>query len=273
MRQPTALLEPDWPPARNPGGTLWAAVSATLAKFDGRPTVTQLNEAARAMGLTNAQGMALRFERQDSPLSQRQYEQQIYHHGIVATRHQSWHDLFNACVWLTFGATKAALNAVHVRQPIDLARTPASDAATLFDESGAVLIGPDPRLAQWLADHDWHRAFVQYRHLWQTHHLLVIGHAIFEKLATLQTPYPGMIAKVAYLPWPAHAGPITGPPQGLDQALAANWLSQSYPRPANLFAMPILGVPGAHPENRQPHFYDNTEVFRPKRTKGTVSQA
>lgn len=244
---------------------LWAGLATTLGLFQSQPSIDDLNQAARKLSLSNARGLPLRFEAQRSACGQRQYEALIDEQGIIPTRADHWHDIFNACIWLSYPKTKAALNAIQASQPSDTPiRTRAGDTATLFDESGAILIGPDPRLARWLQDHEWQRAFVEYRHLWRNHRLLLVGHAVLEKLVA---PYPGMIAKVIYQPWPATDGKLDAPPAGLDQAMAARWLAQEFAQPAQLFPLPVLGIPGAAPGNESPRFYDNTEVFRPLRPK------
>ncbi|MCD8494495.1 MAG: DUF3025 domain-containing protein [Burkholderiaceae bacterium] len=242
---------------------LWVGLQHTLAKFPNTPDIAALNLAALDAGITNALGLPIQFIAQTAPCGQRDYEAQIYHHGLVATRPGHLHDIFNACMWLTYPKTKAAVNAVHLRQPSSKGRTAASDAATIFDESGAVLIGPDPRLARWLIDHEWKTAFVTHRDLWRTHHLLVIGHAVLEKLAV---PYPGMIVKAIYQPWPAMSkDDLMAPPTELDQLIAKRWDAGEFSRPAHLFPMPVLGVPDTDPGNEDPAYYDNTMVFRVKR--------
>ena len=230
------------------------------------PTLEKLNNISKQRGIINTAGLPIQFSEQTAVKGQRDYEAQIHTTGLVPTRSQSWHDFFNACVWLTFPKLKAALNTIHCAQPEDSHRTAIADAATVFDESGAILIGPDPALAQWLKDHDWHQAFVAARGAWRSHRLLVVGHSVLEK--TLN-PYPGMIAKVAYLPSP----PITT--QALseqsiaayDQALARHWLEGEFERPRDFFPLPVLGVPGVDPANEIPDFYNNIDVFRPPSQK------
>jgi len=265
----TTPTEPAWSHLTERARPLWAGLRTTLGLFKGKPTIDQLNQAARRIHLTNTLGLPIQFQAQEVTCGQRQYETQIYEQGLVPTRAGHWHDILNACMWLTYPKTKAALNAIHIKQhgatPI---RTRASDTATLFDESGAILIGPDSRLAQWLTEHDWKSAWVTHRHLWRTHRLLVVGHAVLEKLAT---PYPGMIAKVIHQPWPAITANIDSPPPGLDEQMAARWLSQEFSLPAQLFPLPVLGVPDADPDNADPMFYENTNVFRPKRDKITTN--
>src|SRR5579864_9284980 len=44
------------------------------------------------------------------------YERRVFERGEVTTRAGSWHDLFNALVWLSFPHTKAMINRVHVTE-------------------------------------------------------------------------------------------------------------------------------------------------------------
>lgn len=235
---------------------------------EGWPNLSKLNALARQNNVLNAQDIPIQFVEQEAPKGQRAYEAQIHQTGMVPTRPENWHDLLNACAWLTWPKLKATLNLIHCLQCNDQHhRSTESDTATLFDESGAVLIGPDPRLAQWLSDHDWQNAFVTHRHLWQSHLLLTVGHAVLEK--TLN-PYPGMIAKVLYQPYP-----ICTPNQNLsdvvkslDTLLAQRWTDQSFTKPSDLFALPILGVPGVDALNESSQYYENKKVFRPSRYNG-----
>lgn len=240
---------------------LFEGFQSVCSLFDPWPTHEQLNAAAASRLISNQAGQNVRFVSQTDRLGQRAYEQQIGQTGLVPTRSKNWHDFLNASVWLTYPRLKAAINAVHCAQPIDSVRSKASDAATVFDESGAILIGPDPRLAQWLRNHEWHKAFVAHRELWNQHRLLIVGHAVLEK--TLR-PYPGMIAKVLYQPWPKIEGALlTNPPEGLDAIIAKRWLAGEFENAATLFALPVLGVPGVDPANQDPAYYNNTQVFRP----------
>lgn len=252
------------------------------------PNISVLNQLALKKNILNAKHIPIQFTEQEAPKGQRAYEAQIHQTGMVPTRTENWHDLLNACVWLTWPKLKAALNHVHylqtpfdqfndnselhpITQQCDEAepkqvdrsqRTRQSDAATLFDESGAVLVGPDPRLAQWLIDHDWQRAFVTERHLWKSHRLLIVGHAVLEK--TLN-PYPGMIAKVLYQPYPAclPEQDFSILVKSVDTLLAQRWLNQAFVSPSDLFALPLLGVPGVDAQNNEAKYYENERVFRP----------
>jgi hypothetical protein len=296
---PPQIWQPDF--AQHP---LFAGFESACGELEGStwPTLSLLNRLAHKKEILNAQHTTIQFTDQDAPKGQRAYEAQIHETGKVPTRAENWHDLLNACAWLTWPKLKAALNHIHCSQfmvnhkKVDSAvnndtdinlndvnfndvnflaqhhdtpktsepfqRNGISDTATLFDESGAVLIGPDPRLAQWLIDHDWQNAFGTHRYLWQSHRLLIVGHALLEKTLS---PYPGMIAKVLYQPYPA-----TTPDQALgdvvtsvDTLLAQRWLNQTFTKPSDLFALPVLGVPGVDALNESPQYYENKNVFRP----------
>lgn len=165
------------------------------------------------------------------------------------------HDFFNGLVWLTFPRAKRQLNRLQASE-ISVAgvrptRGPLRDAATLFDENGAVLQGPQV-LWQALQARDWHHLFVELRPLWQDAHLLVFGHALMEKLVQ---PRKGMTAHV-----------LRGPETVLDVTLLDTWLEHAL-RHDHLevkpFApMPVLGVPGWDAGNVDPGYYADRTVFR-----------
>jgi hypothetical protein len=228
----------------------------------GWPDLARLNQLAAASCLVNAGGLPVRFQVQRRRCGQRDYEAVILATGAVPTRERNWHDLLNALTWLAFPHAKAALNALQCRQLEPGApRGPVSDAATLFDESGLVLVGRENDLARSLAGRDWKAAFVTRRDGWKSLRPYVIGHAVLEKLLA---PWPGITAKclfmtVAELP---EAGP---PPAWLDRAIAEAWQRGDVARPADLFPLPVLGIPGWWPANEDATFYDNAEVFRPAR--------
>lgn len=223
------------------------------------PSATQLNALAEAQDLRNAAGHPVRFVEQTTACGQLDYEQQILDSGQVPTRIANAHDFFNALIWLTFPKTKAALNAVQCRELAHAQRgqrSPASNAATLFDESGLVLVAHDTVLADLLRAKQWKAAFWEQRAKWNEARFHVVGHAVLEKGLT---PYPGMTGKCLFL----QADDL--PPAKLDAAIAQAWLDGKVTRPADLFVMPVLGVPGFDVANADQRYYDNTEVFRPPR--------
>ncbi len=169
------------------------------------------------------------------------YEAFIARTGQVPTRDNA-HDFFNALVWLKHPELKARLNAWHAhaiaQEGVRARRGPLRDAATLFDENGALLDAP-PELVQALSERDWPRLFLTLRPLWREARLTLVGHALLEKL--LQ-PRKACCAHVL-LAEPAD-------PQAL-----------SY-KPFH--PLPILGVPGWWPANDCADFYGDLQVFRPK---------
>lgn len=228
---------------------------------DAWPDLATLNGFAARQNLRNAGGLPLRFTPQTSPCGQLEYELGIHASGNVPSRERNWHDLFNALIWLAFPATKAALNATHQTALLPgRNRMPVSDAATLFDESGLLLIGEDERLIELLAARRWRQALVDRRPLWTQVGAYVIGHAVLEKLAR---PWPGITAKCLFLKLP----PDT-PLETVDAALALRWQAAAIASPEQLFPLPVLGIPGWWPANQDERFYDDTRYFRPPRPSG-----
>jgi hypothetical protein len=221
------------------------------------PDLASLNEFASAQNLHTASGLPLRFVTQSSHCGQLEYERSIFTSGGVPSRERNWHDLFNALTWLAFPATKAALNALHqdtLRAGDN--RLPASDAATLFDESGLVLVGKEKALSASLMRRDWHAAMVEQRESWTNIGIHVIGHAVLEKLIQ---PWPGITAKCLCIELP----PDT-PVAQIDSAIAQCW-QENPPSPMQLFPLPVLGIPGWWKANQDPAFYADTRYFRPPR--------
>lgn len=224
------------------------------------PDLGTLNHLAACRNLRNATGLPVRFAPQTSRCGQHDYECGIHASGWVPSRERNWHDLFNALTWLAFPATKAALNAVHrAALPQGVNRTSASDAATLFDESGLVLVGEDESLTQLLVERRWQEALLDRRGDWRRMRAYVIGHAVLEKLLT---PWPGITAKTLFVEMPAET-----PPERLDAAIAQRWQVNACPTPAELFPLPVLGIPGWWPANDAAGFYADEKVFRPPRQK------
>ena len=173
------------------------------------------------------------------------YEVFIHRTDQVPTR-DNLHDFFNGLVWLQQPALKRRLNALQAaeikRAGISSVRGPLRDALTLFDESGAVLEGPE-RLLSALRLRDWPALFITQRHRWAEARLTLIGHALLEKLTT--APRKALTAHVLL------DDPLTLDPAG--------WTTKPF------WALPVLGVPGWWPENDDLAFYNDAAVFRPLR--------
>jgi hypothetical protein len=239
-----------------------AADAAVLAGADW-PTLDALNALADTRGLRNAAGRPLCFAAQHVRCGQGEYEAGILADGRVPSRERNWHDLLNALTWLAFPRAKAALNAMQCEELETRRGGPRgakSDAATLFDESGVLLIARDDELARLLAARRWEEAFVARREAWREVRAYVFGHAVLEKLLA---PWPGITAKCLFLP--VETVPETGVvPDWLDVALARSWSKGGLGCPADLFPMPVLGLPGWWAANEDAQFYDNRQVFRPR---------
>jgi hypothetical protein len=248
--------------ARQPLFASIADVACRLGNHSGWPGLEELNRLARLAGIVNLRGVPLRFVPQVSRRGQRDYETGILATGEIPTRPENWHDLFNALVWLAFPRTKAALNAVQCRclqRNGRGNRPPLSDAATLFDESGLILVARDDELAGLLRAHRWREAFLTRRAAWREVRVCLFGHALLEKSLA---PFPAMTAKCLCL----HLDPLppadTAPKAEVDAAVASVWLDGAVTRPADLFPLPVLGIPGLWPENEDPDFYADRSVFR-----------
>lgn len=218
-------------------------------------TVAQvLNALAQAQVDAGGAAPGVRFAPQADLPSGQAYEQFIWQQRQVPTRDNA-HDFFNGLAWLAFPRTKAQLNELQAAQiaasGVGATRGPLRDALTLFDENAALVLAP-PELLQALRARQWQRLFLDLRPLWAQAQVLLLGHALQEKLLQPRKP----ITAHVYLPGaPLVAG------EGLDASLAADLL------PARLLEkpytpLPILGIPHWWPENERPGFYADASVFR-----------
>ena len=199
----------------------------------------------------------VRFVPQDALPGGQAYEAHIFRTGEVPTR-DNLHDFFNGLAWLHFPQAKRRLNELQAaeidRHGVGARRGPLRDALTLFDENGAVLDAP-PVLWEALVARDWHRLFVTERARWAEAHLLLFGHALLEKLAT---PRKGLTAHVLFAPGASQS--IYPRDECVADALSATHLATK-----PFVPLPVLGVPGWWPENTNLCFYDDPDVFRPRR--------
>jgi hypothetical protein len=241
-------VAPDWSqpwyaPWRDPG----EAVQARIAGGAG------------AHEALNAEAPApIRFVPQQVLPAGAAYEQFIFSTRQVPTR-PGLHDFFNGLAWLRFPQAKAALNRLQAteiaRNGIAARRGPVRDAITVFDENGALLQAP-PALWEALVAREWRRLFVELRPLWASARLLVFGHALLEQLAAPRKPLTAHV-------WREDAA--------LDSGAAADaWLAQrctAQGLAGKPFApLPVLGVPGWCEQNANFSFYDDSLVFRPRKT-------
>jgi hypothetical protein len=246
---------------------------AALAS-DRFPTHAEMT--ALAEGVTTSRGMALRFvpPREHDERERRYYELRIAQTGEVETRPGNWHDLFNALVWIAYPRAKAAINAQHAAileeggEAEAKRRSPARDALTLFDEGGIAVLSASNELTQLIVDFEWKALFWTRRaELERRMRFLAFGHALFEQA---MAPYLGMVAKTIFLPVDESilALPLQDQVREADRLLAAHFADRSLFRSPKLMApMPVLGVPGWHPDTSRESYYDDPVHFRKKKPK------
>jgi Protein of unknown function (DUF3025) len=181
------------------------------------------------------------------------YETFVARTNSVPTR-DNLHDFFNGLVWLRYPALKRRVNLAHARDisahGVTATRGTVRDRLTLFDENGALLDAP-AELAQALRERDWARLFIDKRSLWAGATLIIVGHALLEKLTH---PRKALTAHV----WLGGAMP------------GADAVDPASPPFAPL---PVLGVPGWWPDNEAPGFYADAAVFRPAGNLRSIGNA
>ena len=218
--------------------------------------------------------MPLRFvpPRGNTDRERRYYELRIAQTGEIETRAENWHDLFNALVWIAFPDAKAAINAQHAAileergEEEARRRSPERDALTLFDEGGVIVASSAPELARLIVDFEWKELFWKRRaELEAGMRFLAFGHALYEQALD---PYLGMVAKTVFLPVDERFFALAPEAQAAhaDQLLAVHFADRArFPSPKAMAPMPVLGVPGWHPDTGRESFYDDPVHFRGKR--------
>ena len=198
------------------------------------------------------------------------YEMRIAGSGVIATRRDNWHDLFNAMVWLRNPDIKAALNRRQVediRRVGTRQRTRAQSALTHFDEAGAVLrLADDAMLSFWDA-HDWPAFFGAWDAACRDGNvqLWLFGHSIHEHALN---PAIALVAKALVIDSPL---PLNGHEMdtAIAQAIAAKCCLND---PQELRPIPLAGIPGWHPEHGSVDFFTRVPSFRPKRAGKSYPQ-
>jgi hypothetical protein len=235
--------QPWFTPWRDPGAMIAARIHAAALPHD---------------ALTAAAAAPVRFVAQEQLPAGTPYEQFIFETGQCPVR-PGLHDFFNALVWMRFPRAKAALNRLQAaeiaRHGIGARRGPVRDAITVFDENGALLQAP-PALWEALEARAWQRLFVELRPLWRQARLWIFGHALLEQLAN---PRKGLTAHV----WCGDAALDSG--AAADAWLASRCTAEVLARKP-FTPLPVLGVPGWWPGNENFSFYDDSLVFRPRKT-------
>jgi len=196
------------------------------------------------------------------------YEQFIAQQRIVPTRAGNWHDLFNALIWLHYPRFKWAANALqiaeagsHEMDPRNK-RTAVQSRAAQFDEGGVLLLVDDLKWLKPLETLDWHEFFVTQRALFEDRiRCCIVGHALFESL--LQ-PFMGITAKALAIVWPVNnvRHPCHEQRGAIDEHVAR--CLPAALRANDFYPLPVLGVPGWHPDQSEA-FYADPRYFRRRR--------
>ena len=244
----------------------WAAPWWAHWRGAGHAAEARVLQGAPVADALNGSGTApVRFVPQGAPLPAGRYEAGIRATGNIPTR-DNLHDFFNGLVWQRYPLAKAQLNRVQAEaiaaDGIGGRRGPVRDAATVFDENGAVFAGPDV-LWQALAARDWQALFVTHRAAWAEARLELFGHALLEKLVS---PRKGIAAHVLRRPLDIENIAY----RSTDSAVATDaWLARhltaAHLASKPFVPLPVLGVPGWWPANEAEAFYDDPCVFRPAR--------
>jgi Protein of unknown function (DUF3025) len=246
----------------HPAFTPYARWIDMLGGFDAIPPVATLNRVARSVDLSLPDRRRLCFEaappRRSSALS---YERRIGREGIIEFREGNRHDFANALSWLAFPLTKAALNAVHVRDGRDSTpngRSRARDAATLLDEAGLIFVCGDAELTALLRRWQWHPLFWQRRDFVAERVTpLVIGHGLLDKL---RAPFRALTAQAMIVDCTVDRA---------DQVAAAGVLAGDF-APRRLSPLPVAALPGWDTEEIGERLFADREVFRVKHSRETV---
>ncbi len=189
------------------------------------------------------------------------YESRIYHTGAIATRENSWHDLFNVLMWLDRRQIKSAINTAYTEDqtPVCLkTRSRRQYALTHFDEAGAVVVVPDTTLLPWWDQHDWQQLLLHHRPQWQTDvRIVLFGHALLEHFLL-----PGILPVAKCLVVQTTCRDECQILEMIGRAIRTN---QALTDPQELRPLPLSGCGGWHPESHQAIFFNEAPCFRPLR--------
>lgn len=230
------------------------------------PTAAALDALVAQQGRPlTAYGVPLSFSSAPAPASG--YEQRIADGGCVATRDASWHDTFNALIWLAFPQSKAAMNRRHCEQMScrpsgGIGRGRVRDALTQFDEDGLILVSDDASVLDALREHRWREALWERRAGIEAARLFVFGHALMEKALA---PHFGLCAKALYVETKAFGCAVDELTLAhVDCWLAGRIVSEHWPdSPRDLYPLPVLGLPEMTPDNTHAAYFDDVRQFRP----------
>jgi len=238
-----------------------------IGRVAGFPDCAELNSLSIAAAPRTVSGSPVRFCVPEVT-APGHYEQRIFDTGLVETRPDNLHDLFNALVWIAFPRTKAALNARHVaRLRVEGSqRGPLRDLLTLIDEGGVIVACAEDSCAEiesLVKGFRWQTLFWERRTaLVRDVRFVLTGHNAYEKSLA---PYPGITCKALFIPVPRDLltenwAVLVG---WLDAAAAA-WIAalpdDAFPR--QLAPLPVFGYPGWLPGSANAGFYADRRWFR-----------
>lgn len=196
------------------------------------------------------------------------YEERIASQGAVATRPQSWHDLFNALMWATYPQLKMILNQLQVA---DLGRaengnrTRRQQSLAHVDEAGLLVAADDPDLLLAIDQHDWQTLFIDRRSDWGARIVVhVFGHALFELARKPHLTLAGK-ALLFLVPQGFCCKAFSQRAAALDKAAAsAIGNGQLAQDPKDMPSLPLAGIPGWREGNEDPLFIQRAACFRPR---------
>ncbi len=236
------------------------------------PSADLLNDLA-LRSVTQWEGPMFKAQGSFPDTETRYYEEIIGQDRVVPTREESWHDLFNALIWIQFPKTKALLNRLHIediREHGVHPRTPRRNKITHFDECGVVLALEEDFLTEGnlvlecLASHQWKDVFIANKDAFGTKiHPIVFGHANLEMMLS---PFEGLTGKwlAVVVPTDFKSNPMGEQREIVDDALVKRIIELEYFNLPNILKpIPLLGVPNWH-EVQNETFYENTSYFRPQ---------
>ena len=189
------------------------------------------------------------------------YEVRIGERGLVATREENWHDLFNAMVWCRWPGLKLALNArqrMHIAKMGPAQRNRAQYALTQFDEAGVIVRVRDPALIPPWDTHDWLALFHAQVDAWSRGDIAVagvVGHALLEHALV---PGQFIVGKVLVVQGDADDEACVA---RVASAIAAGEVLND---PLELRPLPLAGVHGWF-EGQDVAFYREAACFQPVR--------
>ncbi len=233
-------------------------VGSLLERIDRSELIQSLNALGREREI------ALSFIPSPSQkLSAVEYETRIVHQRELIVN-DNWHDIFNACIWLTFPKTKRTISDLHVSlgSGENNQRPRRRDVLTLFDESGMLMVSERSDFREMNEHHQWRKLFVEHRDEFVTQvKPILFGHGAMEQLVTQF--HRGLTVKAMWIELSSETSL-----DALDDHLASQiqrdtLLTDNERR----VPLPLLGVPGWFDENKSESCYDDLQVFRPLRKK------